>query len=85
MNALNASSLQDNPGTATCAGPNERGAFGVDDCCRYLGIGRTTFYLEVESGNLALRKVGRKSIVTRAEADRWLNALPLAKPSRGAA
>lgn len=54
-----------------------RGAFTVDEFCGWARIGRSKFYQEVQKGRLTLRKIGRKSVVTLADAKTWLNNLPV--------
>lgn len=61
--------------------PADRGAFDVNGFCAWAGIGRTTFYKEVNEGRLSIRKLGKKTVVVRTEAERWLNALPPADPT----
>jgi excisionase family DNA binding protein len=53
---------------------NER-AFNIGEFCRRYGIGRTTAYSEVKAGRLALLKVGRRSLITEDDAERWLRNL----------
>jgi hypothetical protein len=40
------------------------------------GIGLTHFYKEVNEGRLRVRKVGRRTIVVRDDAESWLQSLP---------
>lgn len=54
----------------------ERGAYTVNAFCEWASIGRSKFYQEVQEGRLRLRKIGRKSVVTAADAEAWLNSLP---------
>ena len=54
----------------------EVGAFGVIAFCLWCGISRGQFYVEVASGRLHPRKVGRRTIIPRSEAERWLADLP---------
>ena len=42
-----------------------------------LGVCRAKLYQEIAAGRLAARKAGRRTLVERAEQDRWLAALPL--------
>lgn len=58
--------------------PATGGAMSVDQCCEYIGVRKTKFYAEVNSGRLELRKIGSKSVVFRSEAERWLRSLPTA-------
>jgi excisionase family DNA binding protein len=52
------------------------GAFTVDEFCGWARIGRSKFYQEVQEGRIPLRKIGRKSVVIRADAEAWLSSLP---------
>jgi excisionase family DNA binding protein len=53
-------------------------ALSVREFCDEYGIGLTKFYDEVKKGRLCIRKIGRKTIIPRDEAERWLKHLPLA-------
>ncbi len=57
----------------------ERAALGVDDFCAWASISRAHFYREVNAGRLIMRKAGRKSVVTMADARVWLASLPVAQ------
>jgi hypothetical protein len=56
--------------------PSTGGAFSVDDFCRWAGVGRTAAYAEMSAGKLEARKLGRRTIILRSEAERWLASLP---------
>ncbi len=56
--------------------PSAGGAFSVDDFCRWAGVGRTAAYAEMSAGKLAAKKLGRRTIILRTEAERWLASLP---------
>ncbi|MDF0495384.1 helix-turn-helix domain-containing protein [Bradyrhizobium yuanmingense] len=51
-------------------------ALTVKEFCQQYGIGQTQFYEEVKEGRLPVRKVGRKSLITRDDAESWLQSLP---------
>jgi excisionase family DNA binding protein len=51
-------------------------AFAVLEFCTRYGICRATFYTEVKRGRLRAHKLGRKTIVMRADADAWAASLP---------
>lgn len=51
-------------------------AFSVRQFCEMHAIGRTTFYEEVKYGRLRIRKLGKRTLVLREEAERWVGALP---------
>jgi predicted site-specific integrase-resolvase len=49
--------------------PHPRSVKGV---CARNGIGRTTFYDEVNSGRLEITKIGNRTIVTEKQEAEWL-------------
>ena len=51
-------------------------AFAVREFCARYSICRATFYDEVKRGRLRAIKLGRKTIVMRADADAWAASLP---------
>lgn len=55
---------------------HHEGAFTINQFCEHYGVGRTFFYEQVSSGRLAARKAGAKTLILRAEAERWASALP---------
>lgn len=55
---------------------SQKGAMSVEEFLHWASIGRTKFYQEVNEGRLKLRKIGRKSVITNADAEAWLNNLP---------
>lgn len=55
---------------------NNTGAMSVNDFLAWASIGRTKFYEECAAGRLRIRKIGRKTVVTMADAQAWLDALP---------
>jgi excisionase family DNA binding protein len=59
-------------------------AYTINDFCRYYGIGRTKTYGEIAAGRLLARKVGKRTLILKSDADRWLTTLPtLIKRSDG--
>jgi hypothetical protein len=52
------------------------GGFSINDFCKWVGIGRTAAYAQIRDGRLTVRKLGKRTIVPVAEAQRWFNALP---------
>ncbi|MGA8693936.1 MAG: helix-turn-helix domain-containing protein [Xanthobacteraceae bacterium] len=57
----------------------EKRAFSIAEFCRRYGVGRTKVYEELRQGRLRARKIGRRTIVTKDDADDWLQQLPLIK------
>jgi len=53
-----------------------REAFAVREFCARYGICRDTFYSEVKRGRLRALKLGKKTIVLRADAEVWAASLP---------
>ncbi len=53
-----------------------QGALSVEAFCRWASIGRTVAYREIAEGRLHVRKLGRRTLIPIAEAERWLAALP---------
>lgn len=52
------------------------GAFTVEEFLGWARIGRTKLYQEINEGRLKPRKLGRKTLILRADAEAWLNSLP---------
>jgi hypothetical protein len=51
-------------------------AFAVREFCVRYSICRDTFYSEVRRGRLRALKLGKKTIILRADAESWANSLP---------
>lgn len=56
--------------------PNEFGAMSIETFCELVGIGRSLAYREIDAGRLKIRKVGRRTLITREAASNWLSSLP---------
>jgi hypothetical protein len=50
-------------------------AYYVRDFCRIYTIPKTSFYREVNAKRLRLFKRGKRSLIERAEAERWYASL----------
>ena len=48
----------------------------VEEFGRFYGVGRTAAFAEIAAGRLKALKLGRRTIIAREEADRWLANLP---------
>ena len=48
----------------------------IPAACARLGCSRSTIYLEIAAGRLKALKARGRTLITRAEQDRWLSALP---------
>jgi excisionase family DNA binding protein len=53
-----------------------KAAFSVREFCARFNISRDCFYNEVKRGRLRARKLGRKTLILRADADAWAASLP---------
>ncbi|MCL6684452.1 helix-turn-helix domain-containing protein [Sphingomonas alba] len=56
-------------------------AYSVPDACAALGIGMTQLYKEIGAGRLTVCKVGKRTLIERSEALRWLASLRVAAVS----
>ena len=59
--------LKDNPMTEPLAIP-------IPEAARLSGIGRSTIYAEIKSGNLKIRKVGRRTIIAMSDLRAFLDS-----------
>jgi hypothetical protein len=60
----------------SAAEPAVDGATTIEKFCAENGVGRTFVYGEIAAGRLIPKKAGRRTLIPRVEARRWLNALP---------
>ncbi len=51
-------------------------ALGIADVCKRTGLGRTTIFAAIRSGQLTARKVGRRTIILSSDLAGFLQALP---------
>ena len=50
--------------------------YTISECCRLASIGRTKFYELVASGEIPVRKIGKKTLIAAADLQRWADQLP---------
>ena len=48
----------------------------IPECCRLAAIGRTKFYELVTTGEIPVRRVGRKTLVAVSDLRDWVERLP---------
>jgi excisionase family DNA binding protein len=48
----------------------------IPECCCLVAIGRTKIYELIASGEIPVRKIGRKTLVAPADLRRWAEQLP---------
>ena len=54
-------------------------SYSLSRLAKVCDLSRSLIYEEIGAGRLVARKVGRRTIVRRADAARWLRSLPSAK------
>ena len=52
----------------------EQEVFRVSEFCQCYAISRTAFYREVWAKRLCIIKRGRRTLITRVDAEQWLNS-----------
>ncbi len=52
-------------------------AYTVSGFCDWAGISRSKVYDEAAKGRLPIRKVGKRALILRADAEEWLASLPM--------
>ena len=55
---------------------SERPTLTVDEFCKMIGIGRSTFYKAVGAGDLKVRKYGKRTLITQEEMKRFVANMP---------
>jgi excisionase family DNA binding protein len=50
--------------------------YTIPQCCRMAAIGRTKFYELIASGEIRVRKVGKKTLVAASDLRQWVERLP---------
>ena len=51
-------------------------SFSIEAFCARYGVGRQLAYDEINAGRLVIKKAGRRTLIGRADAERWLEHLP---------
>jgi excisionase family DNA binding protein len=54
----------------------EKLALSVTEVSQLVGISRTSIYIALTSGDLIARKVGRRTVILRADVELWLKRRP---------
>jgi hypothetical protein len=57
----------------------EQAAYSLNDFCKRYGICRETARKQIRAGALKARKLGKKVIVLKADAEKWAASLPAPK------
>jgi excisionase family DNA binding protein len=53
--------------------------YTIPQCCRLLALGRTKLYELIGSGEIPVRKIGRRTLIAAADLQRWAEQLPTLK------
>lgn len=48
----------------------------IQEACCTLKIGRSLLYRHIKNGSITARKVGRRTLIEKAELERWVSSLP---------
>ena len=59
----------------------QRIAYSVHEAAEAVGIGLTKLREEIASGNLRARKLGKRTMITIAELNQWLDKMPYLDPT----
>lgn len=57
----------------------QREGLSVSEACRVAGIGRTKIYEAISNGRLTARKLGKRTLVLRADLQAFLASLPVVR------
>jgi excisionase family DNA binding protein len=57
-------------------------ALTVENFTKEYGIGRTKLYELLAEGKITARKLGKRTLIDRAEADSWFHSLPTYQPGQ---
>jgi hypothetical protein len=70
---VNASPIQITPANRE---PKPPVAYSIPEAARAASIGVTKLRLEIRAGRLTCRKVGKRTVITAPDLERWAAALP---------
>ncbi len=52
------------------------GALTIDGAAQYVGVSRASIYRLIQRGELTPRKIGRRTVIARADLDRMIEGAP---------
>jgi excisionase family DNA binding protein len=61
-----------------------RGAYSIKSFCEAYEVGHDKVYEEIRTGRLRAKKMGRRTLIPVAEAERWLESLPELRTGKAA-
>lgn len=56
--------------------PNEKLAYSIEEACAATSLGTTKLYALIGEGKIAARALGRRTVILRADLQRYLESLP---------
>ena len=56
-------------------------ALSIKDFCQTYGVGRSLAYQLIGTGTIEAKKLGAKTLIDRASAERWYRSLPGFSPA----
>ena len=62
--------------TGSITGSSDCLAVGIMEAARLAGVGRSTIYESINTGDLKARKAGRRTLILRDDLQAWLNSFP---------
>lgn len=57
-------------------------ALTIPEAVKASGVGRSSLYEAIASGQLPARKLGRRTLIMANDLRNWLDALPALRPSK---
>jgi len=58
-------------------------AYSIPEFCKASSLGRSKTYEEIRSGNIVVRKFGKRTVILVEDAKRYLNSLPVLESGNG--
>jgi excisionase family DNA binding protein len=56
--------------------------YTIHQCCQMAAVGRTKFYQLIASGEIPVRKIGRRTLIAAADLQSWARRLPVLASKR---
>lgn len=63
------------------AGTIAAAGLSIEAAAQFLGLGRSLVYTEIRAGRLVAHKAGRRTVILREDAERYLRGLPTVEAS----
>ena len=56
---------------------HDKPTLSIAEATRIIGIGRSTLYTVIKEGRLPVRKLGKRTLILRADLERFIATLPI--------